>query len=433
MSDANPKRRRPARDLDVSIPGGKQKTSWKATFVIWGVVATIFLAFYYLEFSLFWTLVMVVPGVFLTFIAWITWMLVIRRGVFTWMKLAGKPAKLFAEGDAAGAEAALQQALARARQFGPNDHPRGMMLAVLAEYLGYQARVKEAIELFEEATAILAQHSHKNPMDYFIGLNNYAVLLIHVKDHIAGQQILERVLDLTLLVRQENQSEITSITPAQLHMIEFILHINLVCIFIDIDEAAECRYHLEEASAAFDALPRGNQASFHDHFAAMRARWLLTRDRSAEAEEELAAAKDPEQATCVRVRARMHLMRQEFSAAEPLLKQVLEFQKKKGVLHHPDLFDVNLDLAECQQARGAFEAAVVSLQEARSLVRDFGLPRNERYRDKLKPWVERAHQQGQPDLAVSLQEELRSIPASGDARITVLARFRLARDQNGAH
>jgi len=422
MAKANNIRNR--RDIDISIPDGTQKTHWSVHAAIWGSVSALAIAMIVIEMPVEWALGIFVGVGVIAIGGRIAWVLIVRRGALTWMRLAYRPAKLFAAGDPIGAEAALTQAIERANRFAPGSQPRGMMLEPIAEYLGNQGRSTEAKAAFEECIDTLARFASTHPMDYFISLNNFAVLLLFHKDFESAQRILERVLDLALAAKKGNDGGIITVTDGQLQSIQFVLHLNLVCVFLEMQEADAMRYHLFETETFFDALPKGMRKQFHDHFIALRARCLFERKKYDAAWKQLEEAVDANAPNVVRMRGRLHLHEREFAEAESCFKRYEDSQRKVCVSHHPQHLDLRLHLAECEFQQGKFEAAFTSLEEARNLVTDFSLPRDSKYHEKLRPWLERAGAHGKTELVKALAEDVRQTAAESETAIAVLERFR---------
>jgi tetratricopeptide (TPR) repeat protein len=297
------------------------------------------------------------------------------------------------------------------------------MLVELAGYQGNQGRIDAARRMFEEAIEILALDKRTRPMDYFIALNNLAVLFIHVHDYMAAQHLLERALNLTLLARKTSAGDNVVVNAGQLPTMEFVLHMNLACIFIEFHELADAKRHLREASLLFDEVGKAFQKMFHDHFLCLRARWKLEAGRIDDAWKELERAHDLDFSNCVRMRAKLHVACNEYQDALVLLDQAFEQQRRKGSLHHPEMLEACLERATCQFELGKRSDALKSLDEARRIVTDFRLPRRDRWRKNLAPWAARAREIGDSELQRSLDAELQTIPET-DAGIVVLERFR---------
>jgi tetratricopeptide (TPR) repeat protein len=414
-----------AHDIDISRPTAAPKAGWGATIVIWGLVVAAFLLIYFFEFDFVWGLAIIVGTALLAVAGWIGWGVVVQRGYFTWMRLAQSPAKLYAAGDATGAEAAFQRALVRAKQFPADDHRRGMMLEVLAEYAGAQARISQARELFDECIDILRLHMGANPMDYFISLNNYAVLLLHLKDYVASQRILERLLDLSLANKEHADGQVIAITPEQLQTIDFILYVNLVCIFLEIGDTDDMRYHLKQSELAFKNLGGGDQKRFNDHFLALRSRCAFERKKMDVAWRLLEEATDSTHVNVMRMRSKLLLGEGKPADAEELIHRFYEAQDKIGPRHHPQYLDVQLHLAECVYQQDRHNEALEVLAEAHKLIADFELPLNARWRDRLRPWLERAQHHRKVDLAASLEKCIGAASKAVDDAIMIIDRFRV--------
>jgi tetratricopeptide (TPR) repeat protein len=219
----------------------------------------------------------------------VAWNVVVRRVLFTWMPLATHPARLMAQNQVAAAEAAFAKALARARHFPSGDPRRGLMLAELAMFAKNQGRMAEAKTLFDESVAILAEHQKSVRAEYFTALNNYAVYFVHLRDHASAQRVTEKALDLTLLA--ETQGISSGILSGQLRPIQFLLHMNLAFLFIEMAELDEARKWLLGAQRIYPKLSKRTQAFWGDYFVSLRAQAMCAVTRFADAEKELAKAR----------------------------------------------------------------------------------------------------------------------------------------------
>jgi len=351
-------------------------------------------------------------------------MLIVRHGFLTWMRLARAPARAMARGDAAGADRALTAALARARQFSPDDYRRGLMFVELAGYLKKLGRSSEAKALFEEAVEILGQRWRSSPMNYFIALNNLAVFFIDHQDYAAGQRILEKVLDLTLLWSKGGIKPAASFPIVQLF--EFVLHLNLVVLFVRMEELSLAADYLEEAKDAFFGKPtKLQQKQLGDHYRGVRALLLHAQGQFTMAVNELDKAKDQDNPLCLSVRAKLHLARQDFSEAEQVLRKYLALQGKNGSLHRPDLCDGVLDLAESLFGQSKYDEASNALEEARAITRDFALPAAAAWRKALADFLHRAQQLGRTADIAWLEAELHKMSAAPQLAITISPRLRI--------
>jgi tetratricopeptide (TPR) repeat protein len=426
MADSRYPPRQRSRDIDISKPPLSQWFQPKINWLWFLVFALAFIAF------LVWNgddwnvrsgLLLAGLGMIVV-AARLGWGLVVRRGLFTWMRLARAPARAMARGDSAGAERALQRALDRARRFSAGDRRRGVMLVELAGFVKNQGRYAEAKPMYEEAIEILARHQRSSPMDYFVALNNFAIFYIHLHDHAAAQRMLERVLDLTL-VRNEGQEDAFSVATYPLPEIQLVLHLNLVFLFLEMHAVADARSHILEADEIFAGLIKGRQPRYADHYRALRALLMFALGQFANAASEVGKARNRDYSACLRVRAKLHLIRLEFSQAEKLLRRYTDLQRKKGSLHRPELRNNTLDLAESLFGQGKHEDAFAALQEARAIVKDFELPPEPVWRKALEAWRQRAQEVGRTDAVASLEAELQKMPATLDTAITISDRLRI--------
>lgn len=151
----------------------------------------------------------------------------------------------------------------------------------------------------------------------------------------------------------------------------------------------------------------------------------------AEAEEELERSKNREYPTCMRARAKLMLVRQEYNQAEQVLGKYLKQERKKGLRDRPEFLDPKLDLAEAFFGQTKHDDAFASMQEARSIVADFALPPDAAWRKSLETWLQRAREIGKADVAASLDAELQVMPAAVEQRVTILEKFRIREKDGG--
>jgi tetratricopeptide (TPR) repeat protein len=359
----------------------------------------------------------------------IAWNPVFRRGLLTWMRLARAPARAMARGDSAAAEQLFGKAMARADRFAPQDHRRGLMLSELAMYVKNQGRAADATNMFEESVTILGQHARRSPIDYFIALNNAAIHFIHLRDVATAQRYLERALDQTLLRRTHGPAARGArlAAPAASN-IELILQLNLAFLFLQMHEVTEAADHMKEAGELLAELAAKRRIRFHDHYQAMRGLLRYAEGRFADAAHEVELARDANYPACLRVRAKLHLVRQEFAEAERLSRQYADFEGKKGSLHRPELRDHLLDLAEGLFGQGKVDEAMATMREALSIVADFALPADVTWRRALEGWLRRAPEARKDDMRAALAAELDRIATMPEHGITISDRLRIRSD-----
>jgi tetratricopeptide (TPR) repeat protein len=366
-----------------------------------------------------WILIILGPAVLVVILLLIAvWIL--RTGIFTWARLARAPAKALARKDPAEAQRALAKALARARRFSPHDHRRGRMMLELVAFLKTQGRYAEAKTLVEECVEILAHHKHSDPTLYFIALNNLAVYHMDVEDYAAAQRVLELVLDLTLLLKKRDDAT----SAAAFHFMQFVLHVNLVVLFVAVHELDEAAHHQEEAAASFAKLTKGQQASVGDFYHATCARLLHAQGQFQRAATVLEQVANPQSPACLPMRAKLCLVRLEFAEAELLLRQYFDILETSGTRHIPGSRQPTLDLAESLFGEGKHEEAFTALYEARALVVDFALPQGTSWRKLLTKWLDRAKELGRTDMVTLLDADLQKRMVEPEHGITISARLR---------
>ena len=415
-----------SRDIDISKPSSRRpqgpKLNWLWFLIFLLIAAIIF--FLGDQGRLGWMPLLIFGLPVVAIACWIAWILVVRRGILTWGRLARAPARALARGDKAGAERALSAALERAHRFSLHDHRRGLMLLELASYVKNQGRYPDAKALFEECIDILGRRWQSNPMDYFIALNNYAVYLIDVCDFMAAQNTLEKVLDLALFWKKGPGAQSVA-TENSVRLAETCFHLNLVFLFVRMDAPAEARDHLEEADAIVPKLTRQQEATLGDYHRAVAALLLYAEGRFADAAGQLRDVKNQDHLLGLHVRAKLHLVAREFSQAEQVLHKLFDLERDKGSAHRPGLQDHTMDLAESLFGQGKVDDAFAALQKARAIVADFALPTTTAWRQALIRWLQRAQELGRTDAVASLETELQQAPAASDHGITISTRLRV--------
>jgi len=413
------------RDIDISKPGRRQsKTGW-----LWLLATLLVAVFLYvanqgrLNWHLNW-MPLVILGLFLLVAGWFAWILIVRRGILTWGRLARAPARALARGDRAEAERALSAALERARRFSPHDRRRGLMLLELATYVKNQGRYADAKAFFEECVDIMARRWQANSMDYFVALHNYAVYLIDICDFMAAQNTMEKVLDLALLWKKGPGGEDAGIED-YVRVVESCLHLNLVFLFVRMDALEEAADHLEEADALVPKLSKRQRTVLGDHHRGMRALLAHAEGRYADAADALRAVTNRDSPQYLHIRARLHLVAGEYSEAEQDLRKLFDLEGKIGSAHRPDLRDHVVELAESLFGQGKVDDAFATLQEARSIVADFALPVDASWRNALTRWRQRAEELGQTDTLASLEADLQQLPTALEQGITISTRLRV--------
>jgi tetratricopeptide (TPR) repeat protein len=332
---------------------------------------------------------------------------------------ASGPAKAMARGDAVDAEREFAKALDRARRLSLSNPRRGWMLLELADYSARQGRFAEAKALFEEAAELGASLKHKQPALYLSALNNLASCLIGIRGYAAAQRTLEQLLDLTLLVKK-------STGPAAAQFIELILHLNLVVLFIGMEELDEAEKHGKEAYAIFTALPDEDQAGVGDFFHVTCARLMLTQGNLAVAASEVDKLRNRQLWVSSPIRAKVLLAQRNYSEAEAVLRMHATLQRKQGPLHHPHMVDPMLDLGEGLFHQGKRDEAFAALEETRTIVADFALAPGPAWQRALSTWLDRARHLGMASVAASLEADLHKMPPKLEQGITILARLRAA-------
>lgn len=399
------------------------ETSWSSTILICSALLFAVVVGVWTN-ALYFTMVLLIV---VPMAAWIAWNYFVREGVLTWLRLAFKPAKLFAKGDPVAAEAALELALLRARRFGQTDPRRARMLILLATYLGNQGRPTEATRLYEEAAAILEARADARPWDYFVSLNNHAVIHIDLKNWHVGREMLEKLQDVTLDVKKQASEEPNRFAATDTRAVDFMIHVNLARIYLDLEQNAEAGRQLASAESLLEVLNKKDQAVMHDTLLCMRGECELLAGREEACRRILDQAQDSMSPSCIRLRARLFLRAGNWSACAQELAQFQHAQRKVMASRHPIFADVLLDEAECAYNLGDGDKGFALLGDARGLASVFEMPRPAAWRRSLAPWIERATQSGRSDLARELATEAQPDPVEATS-IMELESFRRRRE-----
>jgi hypothetical protein len=152
---------------------------------------------------------------------------------------------------------------------------------------------------------------------------------------------------------------------------------------------------------------------------------MYRQGRFVDAAAALDRAENPDHPTCMRVRAKLALVRQDFAQAEELLRRCLVEHRKKGSPHLPEMRDFMLDLGESLFGQNKPDEAFQAVDEARSIVADFQIPPEPRWRRALEGWLARARELGRTETVTALEADLQQIVAIPEQGITVSARLRV--------
>jgi tetratricopeptide (TPR) repeat protein len=408
----------PARDIGIAKPIAQKRSSPNTSLdglLSWLGVLGLFIALGYLGAPVW--LLLTIPV--LLIVGAVVWF-IIHNGHLTWMRLAQAPARALARGDTVAAERAFAAALARTRGFPPHDYRRGRMLIVLADYLKGLGRFSEAIACYEQAVEALEPHLQSSPMYYFIALNNLSAYFIDVENYADAQRFLETLLVLSLVWTKGGIKADAHASQA----VDLVLHLNLVLLFVRLEELPLAAMHLQEADALFRKHARP-QKWLADGYRGVRALLLLAQGRDTLAADELSKVQDPENLTCLAARAKLRLARGEFTQAERLLRKYLRLVGKRGSTHRPDVRRQVLDLAECLFGSGKYDEAFCALEEARAITRDFPLPASNSWRKAMAEWLRRAQQLGRITDIAWLEDEVRAASKVPEQTITISPRLRI--------
>jgi len=232
-------------------------------------------------------------------------------------------------------------------------------------------------------------------------------------------------MDLSLTARKREADQVVTMPLTQVQLLQFVLHLNLAFLFMEMHELGEAELQLRETDALVPMLGKRVAAQWHDHYVAMCALWEYESGSFANAEVEIVRATNPDYLACLPIRAKLHRVRQEFAQAEELMRRYQAEERKRGTLHRPELVKQTLEFAEALFGQGKHDDAFAAFEEARKIVADFGLPFDADWQQKLQPWLRRARELGKLDVVASLESELQKAPAALEHGVTILDKLRV--------
>jgi tetratricopeptide (TPR) repeat protein len=296
------------------------------------------------------------------------------------------------------------------------------MFVEVGNYLKQVGRFSEVKVLFEEAVEILAKQWKSRPQVYLVALNNLAIYFMDVQDYAAAQRILEKVIDLMLFWEKGgiDGRGADLANPS----VKLGVHLNLIVLFMRMEESALAADHLEQADSLFAKLIKP-QREFADMYCGVRALVLCAQGQLEAAAKELAHVHDRDSVACLSVRAKLALARGEFSQAEELMRQCLDLAGKWSSMHRPDLREQVLKLAESLFGQNKHDEAFSVLDEARAISRDFSLPDTAAWRKTLTAWLHRAQQLSRTAAVASLEADLQGASVAPEQAITISPKLRV--------
>jgi hypothetical protein len=200
---------------------------------------------------------------------------------------------------------------------------------------------------------------------------------------------------------------------------------NLAFLFMEMHELNEAELQLREADLIVPMLSKRIMAHWEDHYLAMCALWEFESGSYANAEVEIVRAKNQEYPACLRIRAKLHMVRAEFAQAEALLRRYMDGERTKGTLLRPDLLKQRVELTEAIFGQGKVDDAIATFEEARQIVADFKLPCDRDWQRTVETWIKRARDVGKLELAAALEGDMQNTPAPREQRITILDKLRV--------
>jgi tetratricopeptide (TPR) repeat protein len=194
--------------------------------------------------------------------------------------------------------------------------------------------------------------------------------------------------------------------------------------FLEMHEPREAELHLRDADALAPLLSPKLRQQWHDHYIAMCALWEFEAGNIAQAEKEVETANNPDYSACLRIRAKLCMVRQEFGKAVKLLRKYRAEEKKRGTLHRPDLLRAAIDYAEALYGDGKHAEAIAAFEEAHSIVVDFKMPSDAEWGKTLETWLPRVRAAQRAELAEAMTKEIGQILTTPSKAITILDKFK---------
>lgn len=99
-------------------------------------------------------------------------------------------------------------------------------------------------------------------------------------------------------------------------------------------------------------LSKSAMAGWYDHYVGICALWEFESGHFAEVENVLTQGDNADYYVLLRIRVKLCLVRQDYPQAEKLSRQYQEVERKKGLLHRPELLKMTLDFAEALFGQG---------------------------------------------------------------------------------
>lgn len=313
-----------------------------------------------------------------------------RSGIFTWLRVARQPAKLYARGQGDQAEASFEQALRYAEsKYRDDDHRRASILIVLADYSAQTARAERAASLYQEALRILCRIIERRPFEYFLCLNNHAVLLINWKNYAKAQSLLELASEIIKPYRKFQHAPIGLVTQ--------LLRFNLISVYIFEKqyEAAE-RLIGEMDPTAVSALARQRKLVREMTASAQARLWCARRQYERALQACATITRMPHFATLPRCQALLGLER--WQEAETVVGAILNSLNNLAPTH-PVRLDYYVFMVDCLLGRGEWQQAQLWRTQALQAATAHGLLTHRFWTEAQARWRSVLERAGQQDLA----------------------------------
>lgn len=271
-----------------------------------------------------------------------------RAGVFTWRRLALRPARLYARGQHDRAEDYYLRARTYAEtKFRTDDFRRGLMMTALGDFAAQTARPALAEDLFQHALRILCRVIENHPVEYLTCVNNYAAMQVNWKNYDKAQAILELAVDIVRPYSEHGRVKVG--------MAPVVIRYNLVLVCILLKQADAAEGHLAKIDPATVGRWGGMRKLVRDLVVVLRARLCCLRGAYEEALHECSQIKRLSAFVALsRCQALMGLQRH--AEAEAAALQALLANKALAPTH-PYHLDFQVVLVECALAQREWRQA----------------------------------------------------------------------------
>jgi len=331
---------------------------------------------------------LVVVAIFL----WANFYGVSRSGVFTWLRVARKPAKLYSQGQTDEAEASFERALKYAEtRYREGDHRRALILVMLADYSAQTARAQRAESLYQEALRILCRVIEHRPYEYFLCLNNYAVLMINWKNYDKAHALLELASEIIKPYRKFQH--------AQIGLVSQLLRFNLVSVLIFNKQYEAAEQLVGEFDPTAVASLSRQRKLIREMAASAQARLWCARGQYERGLQDCATiSRIPQLASHPRCQALLGLQR--WHEAESAISANLSSLNNLAATH-PVRLDYYVFMVDCLLGRGDWQQAQTWREQALEAVTAHGLLAHRFWTEAQACWRSALERGGNHDAAAA--------------------------------